>query len=87
MLKVISDLDDAKKAANRVRPDAVTYDGEGRILSEAFTKAKLEEHKKAQELIVKLETALNEALDETVPNFEKVLKMGGSGKPSAEEKE
>lgn len=86
VLKVIADLDDTKRAANKIRPDAVSYDEDGNIVTAGYSKAKLEERKKSLDLIAKLEAALNEALDETTPNFEKVMKFSGSGKPATEGK-
>lgn len=88
VLKVLGMLDEAKKAGYRIKPDMSGFDNAGMPTVSAYTKPKLEELKKNQELVTKLETALNEALDETKPNFDKIFKLVGGDKdekPSTDE--
>lgn len=80
VVKVISDLDEARKTGAKIKPDASTFDRDGKVVSEAYTKATTELVKKNKELVARLETALNEALDEQTPNFDKLLKISGGEK-------
>ena len=86
VLKVIGMLDEARKAGFKIKPDHVTYGSDSSVQTSGYTKPKLEELKKNQEQVTKLETALNEALDEEKPNFEKVLKLAGGGQQESSEK-
>ena len=80
VLKVLGMLEEAKKAGYRIKPDIAGFDAAGTSAINAYTKPKLEELKKNQELVTKLEGALNDALDETKPNFDKVFKLVGGEK-------
>ncbi len=85
VLKVIQNLDQTRKDGFKLKPDVMTYDRDGKVASEGYTKTTTDAIKANQELISKLEGALNEALDESSPNFEKVLKLGSGGDKKAEQ--
>jgi hypothetical protein len=78
VLKVIKDLGEAEKNSNKIRPDNSVYGEDGKPIYEGYSKAKLEEKKKNQELINRLRVALDEALSDN-PSFDKVLKLSGGG--------
>lgn len=80
VLKTIKDLDEARRSVQKVKPDSSVFAVDGSVLQVGYTKAKLEELKKANELVAKLEAALEEALSDEKPNFEKVLKHAGNDK-------
>jgi hypothetical protein len=73
------------------RGDSVSYDVDGKIASQTYTKNRLTEIKKARERILKLEFALTKtisdhAVSEDFEKLEKAIKSkGGDSKPEADE--
>lgn len=52
-----------KKEAFKIKPDILAYDDQGQEVSANWSKAKLEEKKKNEDKLSKLEKALEKALD------------------------
>jgi hypothetical protein len=71
VLTALSLLEDTQKELKKIKPEQ-TFDGDGKVLTEFYTKATTEARKKLTEKITKIETALTQALSET-PNFEKLF--------------
>lgn len=61
-----------KRELQKVKPDNVTYDGEGKVASETYSKAKIDEKKKLQEKLAKIEAAVEKAVG---GDFSKVLEL------------
>jgi len=79
-------LRELKRALDKIRPDNVSYNGDGTLHNELWSKPKLEEKKKATESYGKLDAALAKALDDK-PDYEPLKKLiGNAGKeePQAE---
>lgn len=60
--KALTKLKDAKKEVDKLRPDVETFDETGAKVTSHYSKAKLEERKKAVEAKEKLEKAVEQAL-------------------------
>lgn len=60
---------------NKIRPDIVGYNANGAKVSEAFSKAKLDELKKAKEELNRLDKAIGKAVDDA--DFEPLQKFIG----------
>ena len=73
VLAALSLKDETEKELKKIKPEQ-TFDAEGKVASEFFTKANNEARKKAQEKLAKIEKALNDALGET-PNYENLFKV------------
>lgn len=82
---VMDQLSKLELDLRKIKPDQ-TFDGEGKVVSETYTKAKFEELKKLREKITKFSSAITKALEKAdftdVYNI-KNQKSGGS--PSSEE--
>jgi hypothetical protein len=90
ILKGLAKRDEARKALNKIRPDQSAYNGDGKVIpgSESYSKPKVEELKKAREALERIDKALEEALLDEKPNFEKLGKVvGGGGGEEKKEKE
>lgn len=61
--KALVKLKEAKKELDKIRPDMESYDEDGKKVSSTYSKAKLDERKKATELKDKIEKALEQALE------------------------
>jgi hypothetical protein len=73
--KVVASLEEATKEKYKLaKPDAITYNADGTVAASAFTKARLDEQKKLNEKIEKIENALKKAFE--ADDFEKVLELG-----------
>lgn len=84
-----------KNALNRVKPDTITYDGDGKVASATFTKTALDAKKKIEEGYKKFDAALTTALESgTAESFTKLkeahdktkdlAKAGGKGAATEE---
>lgn len=60
--KGLTKLKDARKDLDKVKPDLETYSATGEKVSAGFTKAKFEELKKAQDLVDRIQKAVDQAL-------------------------
>jgi len=79
--------EEKEKELKKIKPEQ-TFDGEGKVASEFYTKANNDTRKKTTEKITKIEAALAAALGET-PNFEKLFAVaqnkGGAPEATTEE--
>jgi hypothetical protein len=74
VVSVVKKLDDAVLALRKVsKPDVETFNADGTVASATFSKPRLDEMKKTQETIAKLEKALDEAFDKS--DFQKVFDL------------
>ena len=62
LFKAIVETNKLRDEFKKVKPDQVSYDETGKVVLESWSKAKLEERKKAQEAIKKKEKAIEKAL-------------------------
>jgi hypothetical protein len=69
-IKTLGDLD---KRLRKLRPDQEQYDASGKLVSETYSKAKLEERRKVEEQQARIETALEEVFEKG--QFEKLMKL------------
>jgi len=76
VLAVLGKLDEVRKAARKIKPDQVSYDAQGKIVSESYSKAKADELKKNGEEAAKVEAAIAKAFE---GDFGKVKELGGKG--------
>jgi hypothetical protein len=65
--------EEKEKELKKIKPEQ-TFDGEGKVVSEFYTKPNFEARKKVVEALAKIEKALNEALDPTSPNYDNLFK-------------
>lgn len=72
-MNVLAKLNEANKELNKLKPDNVFYDIDGKEVSATFTKAKLEERKKLVEKRDSLDKALTLALVKN--DFSKVKEL------------
>lgn len=63
----------AQKELQKVKPDQASYDGQGNETSSSYSKAAMENRRKALEKVTRIETALLEVFNNG--NFEKLLKL------------
>lgn len=73
----------------KIKPDQVSYDGDGKEVSSTFSKNKFEEKKKLLERIEKLKNAITKAIEKgdfsDVYNLKNSGASGGSSKPEADQ--
>ena len=74
VLTALNLKEEKEKELKKIKPEQ-TFDGDGKVVSEFFTKPNNEARKKAQEAITKIEKALNEALDPEKPNYDNLFKV------------
>lgn len=74
VLTALNLKEETEKELKKIKPEQ-TFDGEGKVASEFYTKANNDLRKKAQEKLTKIEKALNEALDPEKPNYENLFKV------------
>ena len=86
ILKGLNKRDEAQKAINKIKPDQIAYDADGKKTSETYSKAKVDELNKAKQQLASIDKALEEALSDT-PNFDKLAKAVGGGGGGGEKKE
>jgi hypothetical protein len=67
-------LSQAERDLKKIKPDNVTYNEDGSVRDEGYSKSKVEERKKAKQRIEALRGALEKALS-TQPNFDKLKKL------------
>lgn len=72
-VKVLDDLLKLESTLKKIRPDVKTYDADGKVTSESYSKAKADELKKTKERITKYTNALSKALEEG--DFENVYNI------------
>jgi hypothetical protein len=72
VLSALSLLEETQKELKKVKPEQ-TFDGDGKVLTEFYTKTNMEARKKLVEKVAKIETALATALQSEAPNFEKLF--------------
>jgi hypothetical protein len=74
VLTALNLKEEKEKELKKIKPEQ-TFDGEGKVASEFYTKANNDLRKKTQEALTKIEKALNEALDPEKPNYENLFKV------------
>lgn len=74
VLTALNLKEEKEKELKKIKPEQ-TFDGEGKVASEFYTKANNELRKKTTESLTKIEKALNEALDPEKPNYENLFKV------------
>jgi hypothetical protein len=60
--KALSKREQLERDIRKLKPDDVSYDGDGNVVSAHYSKAKYEELKKAKDKLAKLDTAIEKAL-------------------------
>jgi len=82
------DLKDAtEKELRKIKPDQQSFDSANQLVSETFSKTNMENKKKLEEKLAKVEAALNLALAKTDPDYKKLFEVvGGGGKPESKDK-
>lgn len=76
----------AKDLAKIDRPDVQTFDGDGKVVTETYTKARLEERKKLRDRIAKVEKAFEKATN-VPPDYADLFNLkddSSSGSPTSE---
>lgn len=79
VLAVLEKIQAATKGFYKLKEDQATYNADGTVQSTGFSKTKLDERKKAQEDIDRLEKALSQALspENGKYDFSKVKEIAG----------
>lgn len=72
ILAALGERDRLKKEQNKLKPDNVSYDADGKIVGESFSKGRLDELNKNKAQLEKLEKAIDAAL--TDGDFSKLSK-------------
>jgi len=62
LFKAVEDCNKARNEFKKIKPDVQSYDADGKLVSENWSKAKVEERKKAIESIKKKEKVIEKAL-------------------------
>lgn len=62
--KAYTDAETISRDLKKIKPDAVTYDAEGKVVSESFTRAAKELREKSQARLTKLENAIHKATED-----------------------
>lgn len=60
--EAVSAREVAEKTLNKIQPDQASYDANGNVVSNTFSKAKLEELRKAKENLKKIDEAIDKAV-------------------------
>jgi len=76
IVAAFAELDKAQKELYKAKPDIVSYDENGTVVSSAYSKAVLDARKKASERIVAVRNAIDKALEGN--DFGPVSKVTGS---------
>lgn len=71
--KALTKRAECERELHKARPDQISYDVDGRVVSENYSKAKFEERKKLLEQQNKLETALTGALGGDFKKLKEIL--------------
>lgn len=74
VLTALNLKEEKEKELKKIKPEQ-TFDAEGKVVSEFYTKPNFEARKKVVETVAKIEKALNEALDPEKPNYENLFKV------------
>ncbi len=53
----------AKRELQKIKPDQQSFDASGKVVTETYSKAKVEERKKAEEKLAKIEAAVEKAVN------------------------
>lgn len=62
-----------RERAKTNKPDAVTYNADGSVASEGYTKDRIEANKKADEKLAKYERALDKAIEGDVSDLSQLI--------------
>lgn len=62
-IKALDKLDKLQKEGNKIKPDIISYGDDGKIASQSWSKQKIDERNANAAKIVKLQAALDKALD------------------------
>lgn len=81
IVRGFDELRSQENAFKKFKPDVVTYNGDGTVSSEQWSKAKLDERNKAQEKLNKLITAIEKALE---GDTQKLTEALNNTKPAAD---
>jgi hypothetical protein len=93
MVQVLDKLEELRREHGKVRADQKSFDHTGKVVSETFSKAAIDNRNKISENIAKIEKAI-EAFYATPPDRTKLLELaknlkniggGDKGKPSGED--
>lgn len=69
--------EEAEKKLKSIRPDQQSFDASGNLVAETYSKGKLEERAKTEQLLKNLSAALDKALDNNDwQSLEKLTKQG-----------
>lgn len=90
LVKALTARDEAEKKIRKIKPDQQAFDGEGKVVSETYSKVKKEELAKAKQELDKLDKAIEAAVSEK-PDYKWLSEMygkqqGGGGEGKQEEK-
>lgn len=92
-IKVHDILEGEERNFKKLGPDVKIYDETGKVTSESYSKARIDERAKVQKKIVSLTEAINKSLDEKEPNFDKLFQSAQgkvpddtAGKPEGDSK-
>lgn len=75
LLNAVNSAVSTQRELYKVKPDIVAYDGEGKEVSANWSKVKLEEKKKLEEKLTKIEAAVTKAVEKG--DFSGVLSLKG----------
>jgi hypothetical protein len=68
-------LDAARNDLKKIKPDQQSFGADNKPVSETYSKTAMESKKKLEEKIVKIETALNLALDPATQDYKKLFEV------------
>ena len=70
---VLDKRKEAERAVYKIKPDLVSYNEAGAVTSTSYSKAKVDELKKAKELLAKIDKAIEKAINEA--DYEELAKV------------
>lgn len=79
--QAITESDNLARDLQKLKPDALTFNQDGTVAAEAFTKARIEQRAKLKSRIEKIENALAKALEKN--DWNPIAHLGGKDTPAA----
>jgi DNA repair exonuclease SbcCD ATPase subunit len=75
ILTMLNLIEDAQKDLKKIKPDQQSFGADNKLVSETFSKKAIDDKKKAEDKLTKMEAALELALDPVKPNYEKLFNI------------
>ena len=83
LVKALVARKEAETAVRKVKPDMLTYDETGKVVTSGYTKKTADELKKAKESLARIDKAITAAINEA--NYDGLKNVGGGQKADSGE--